>query len=97
MIYSAMTHNAQNILSDGIPLETARRAMILVYGRGGTAADILGLAKFFIPKNADENDIAFLAPEATMHTWYPSSFLSPREANEPAGSALQVLSEVLAK
>ncbi len=93
-----MTHNAQNIRISGIPLETARRAMILVHGRGGTAEDILSLAKFFTPKNTDENDIAFLAPEATMHTWYPSSFLSPREANEPAlGSALQVLSELLQK
>jgi predicted esterase len=32
---------------------------------------------------ASPPDLAFLAPQAAGHTWYPLSFLSPLERNEP--------------
>ena len=41
-------------------------------------------------------DIAFLAPQAAGHTWYPYSFLAPIEENEPwLASALGVLSALV--
>jgi phospholipase/carboxylesterase len=62
----------------GPPPASARLAMILVHGRGASAADILGVADEF---GAD--DIAYLAPDAPGRTWYPYSFLVPLEQNEP--------------
>jgi phospholipase/carboxylesterase len=66
----------------GHDLKGARGAVILLHGRGSSAEDILGLAGTFY----DER-IAFLAPQATNHTWYPYSFLAPIEQNEPWLSA----------
>lgn len=66
--------------------------MILVHGRGGSAADMLMLAD-----ELHAPDIAYLAPQAAGNTWYPYSFLTPIEQNEPAlGSALQVLEALTA-
>ena len=65
-------------LTTGAPLETARLAVVLLHGRGSSAEDILGL-----PAALAMNDIAYVAPQAAGHTWYPLSFLAPREANEP--------------
>ncbi len=80
-------HAGQPLLRQGpLPAE-ARLAVILVHGRGGSAEDMLGLA--------DElrvNDVAFLAPQAAGQTWYPYSFLSPLDQNEPGlSSGLRVL------
>ena len=55
-----------------------KAAVILLHGRGGSAEDILGLREDFgFP------DVAYLAPEAAGHSWYPYSFLAPIERNEP--------------
>lgn len=62
----------------GQPLATATKALILLHGRGGSAADILSLARY-LPVAA----YALLAPQATGHTWYPQSFLAPLASNEP--------------
>jgi phospholipase/carboxylesterase len=41
-------------------------------------------------------DIAYMAPQAPGHTWYPHSFLAPLEQNEPALSeALGVVGEAV--
>lgn len=62
----------------GVPLDQAKAAMILLHGRGGTAQDVLSLvAGFSAP------DIAYWAPQAPGRSWYPVSFLSPIEQNEP--------------
>jgi len=50
----------------------------LLHGRGGSAADILSLARYL-----PVADYALLAPQATGHTWYPQSFLAPPAHNEP--------------
>lgn len=60
------------------PLE-APAAVVLLHGRGGTAANILGL----VPE-LGRPDLAYLAPQAPGNTWYPLSFLAPTEHNEPA-------------
>jgi phospholipase/carboxylesterase len=66
------------VLAAGAPLARARAAAILVHGRGGSAEDILTLADEF-----GQDDIAYLAPQAVEHSWYPYSFLAPLEQNEP--------------
>jgi phospholipase/carboxylesterase len=55
-----------------------KSAVILLHGRGGSAEDILGLREAFgVP------EVRYIAPEAAGRTWYPNSFLSPIERNEP--------------
>jgi phospholipase/carboxylesterase len=71
-------HAHTSLLHAGAPLSEASLAVVLLHGRGGSAEDILGLASAF-----DMPDVAYLAPQAAEHTWYPLSFLSPREANQP--------------
>ena len=53
-------HAGQPLLHAGAPLDTARAAMIMVHGRGGSADDILGLAEAF----GDAEGWAFVAPQA---------------------------------
>ncbi len=62
----------------GAPLAGAAGAMILIHGRGGSAADILGLGAAIAPPNW-----ALVAPRVAGNSWYPYSFLAPREENEP--------------
>jgi predicted esterase len=65
--------------------------MVMVHGRGASADDMVRLAEEF---RAD--DVAFLAPQAAGHTWYPYSFLAPVQQNEPfLTSALRVLSRLI--
>jgi len=61
--------------------------MILLHGRGASAASILELADEF-----GVDDVAYLAPQAAGNTWYPYSFLAPMAQNEPGlSSALGVI------
>lgn len=80
-------HAGQPILRRGPAPAQARLAVILVHGRGDSAAGILGLTDAFnLP------DVTWVAPQAAGHTWYPYSFLSPMEQNQPSlGSALRVV------
>lgn len=71
-------HRGQPVLTLGPPLSSARVALIMVHGRGASAEDMLGLAGEF-----GTADVAFLAPQAAGRTWYPYSFLSPLQDNEP--------------
>lgn len=64
----------------GVPLDEASGAVILLHGRGATAAGILALAENL---DVSADDVAYLAPPADGNTWYPSSFLAPIEENEP--------------
>lgn len=79
-------HANGRVLHSGSAVSEASLAVVLLHGRGGSAEDILGLASAF-----DLPGIAYFAPEAAGHTWYPLSFMAPREANEP------YLSSALAK
>ncbi|MDP3717513.1 MAG: dienelactone hydrolase family protein [Acidobacteriota bacterium] len=84
---SSHPHAHQPVLTLGPPPAQARLGAILIHGRGASAEDILGLAhQFALP------DVAYLAPEAAGHAWYPYSFLTNMERNEPGlGSALSVI------
>jgi predicted esterase len=80
------------IIHAGTPLEKASGALILLHGRGGSAEDILALGGAFT-----SHRLALLAPQAPGHTWYPYSFLAPRQQNEPQlSSALKQVGAALA-
>jgi phospholipase/carboxylesterase len=79
------------ILEKGIPLIQAEKAIILLHGRGADAEDIISLADEF----CDET-FYIAAPQATNNAWYPYSFLSPEEVNEPwLSSAVQTVKRLL--
>jgi len=75
-------HRGQPVLAAGRPLADADAAMVLVHGRGGSAEDILGLAA-----ELGRPELAYLAPQAAGHSWYPYTFLAPLQQNEPGLSS----------
>lgn len=81
------------IITGGVKPGEAKKALIMVHGRGGSAADILTLAP-----HLEVDDFALLAPQAPEFTWYPYSFLAPPAKNEPSLSAsLKTLEETVKK
>lgn len=83
--------HTKNIISAGKKLEKGNKVLILLHGRGGSAADILSLAGYL-----NVNDFTLRAPQATNNTWYPYSFMAPPEQNEPwLSSALMLLKEMV--
>ena len=85
-------HGEQPVVQAGVALAQAKGAVVLLHGRGASAEDILGLGEaFFHPR------VAYLAPEAAGHAWYPNSFLAPRAQNEPyLSSALRKIEATVA-
>jgi phospholipase/carboxylesterase len=75
---TADPHRDQPILRAGVPLSEASGVIVLLHGRGASAEDILSLGE-----TLGEPQFAYLAPQAANHTWYPNSFLVPRQQNEP--------------
>jgi predicted esterase len=71
-------HFGNTVARAGAPLESAKAAMILVHGRNAAPANILDLFE-----HLDRPQVAAIAPGAKGGTWYPQSFLAPREQNEP--------------
>jgi phospholipase/carboxylesterase len=62
----------------GVPAGRARAGIVLAHGRGGSAADILGLLA-----HAALPDVAAIAPEAPGRSWWPTSFLAPTAQMDP--------------
>lgn len=88
---AAHPHRGCRVLTAGRELPEAPVAVVLVHGRGASAAGMLDLAR-----DLDRPDLAYLAPQATGGTWYPRTFLAPLEQNEPwLSSSLTVLTEVI--
>ena len=52
--------------------------VLLIHGRGATAESMLPLSGAM-----GHDGLCYLAPQAEGHTWYPQSFMAPKEANEP--------------
>ncbi len=73
----------------GVPLREATTALVLVHGRGATAAGMLGLGAEIARGVPGVALVAPAAPGSTPAggTWYPHSFLAPLAANEPHLSA----------
>ncbi|WP_159730796.1 alpha/beta hydrolase [Sphingobacterium sp. 18053] len=72
-----MSHSI-NIKTAGQNLEQAKKAIVMIHGRGGSAEDILGMSSYLHVDN-----FALLAPQAENQTWYPYSFIAPVQENEP--------------
>jgi predicted esterase len=85
-------HANQPVVYSGAPLDHADAAMIMVHGRNAGPNNILSLVPAI-----DRARFACIAPAAAGGTWYPFSFLAPREQNEPGlSSALEVLDSLVA-
>ena len=83
--------HSKNIIPAGKDISQAKKALILLHGRGASAQDILSLADHF-----PVEDFALFAPQATKNTWYPYSFLTPPAQNEPwLSTALEILEELV--
>ena len=83
----ANPHLGQPVRQFGASLKEAEGAVVMLHGRGGSAEDILSLASAMYRPG-----LAYLAPQAAGHSWYPYSFLAPREENEPwLSSALSLV------
>ncbi|RQP15289.1 alpha/beta hydrolase [Parapedobacter defluvii] len=86
------THEKQ-IIQAGKLAAHAKKAVVLLHGRGSTAQGILSLQR-----HLQLEDALLLAPQATHHSWYPYSFLAPRADNQPAlDSALALVDEAVAE
>lgn len=86
-----MHQHTKNIKTAGASLEEASKAMIMVHGRGALAEGILSLSNHLKVKG-----FALLAPQADQRTWYPFSFMAPKENNEPGlSTGLEVLKELV--
>jgi phospholipase/carboxylesterase len=87
------SHGGQPVLTAGDAPERARAAMVMIHGRGATAADILELARELAPSG-----VVYVAPQARGNEWYPYRFLEPVERNEPGlSSGLATIATLLAQ
>jgi predicted esterase len=84
-------HAGQPLLRTGAADASARAAMIMIHGRNAGPANILDLVPVL-----RRPDFLYLAPAAAGGTWYPFSFMFPRERNEPGiSSGLAVIEELV--
>lgn len=81
----------KNIIKSGKSLDQAEKVLVMIHGRGGTAEDILSVAA-----HLNVSGYALVAPQAAGNSWYPHSFLAPREENEPAlSNALKTIKDTV--
>lgn len=90
-------HAGLPVLTVGPPPGEASGIMILLHGRGASPQNIVELVPSF-----NRPDFRYMAPAAANGSWYPFSFLSEIEKNEPGlSSALgrigALISEVAAQ
>jgi len=84
-------HQDQQLVTAGTSLSEASAAAVLVHGRGATARSIIQMGAEF-----QADGLALLAPQAARNTWYPNSFLSPVDQNEPGRtSGLQAIADAI--
>jgi len=83
--------HSKKIIRAGLALKEAKKALIMIHGRGGSAEDILSLSNYL-----NVQDYALVAPQARDNSWYPFSFIAPVSQNEPwLSSALDLVKETL--
>lgn len=75
-------HAGQPVATLGPDPETCRGAVIMIHGRNATPASILELVSLI-----GASDMHYVAPAAAGNTWYPYSFLTEIEKNEPGISS----------
>lgn len=84
-------HQGVSHAEHGASLSHAKAAMVMIHGRGATAQSMFPLADEFA-----QPDFHYRAPQAHNQTWYPHSFLAPKEQNQPGiSSGIQVLHDML--
>lgn len=84
-------HSGQPVETWGAAIGATQAVMILLHGRGGSAADMLDLAPMI-----GSARVTVVAPEAHGQTWYPRRFTDPVWLNEPyLGSALSVVDSLI--
>ncbi len=79
----SLPHANAPVLHTGDALEDADLVVILLHGRGASAENILGLSRDIAPDDANNDRIAWFAPQAEGSQWYPYPFRQPLEQNEP--------------
>lgn len=83
--------HSYQFLEKGQPVDKASQALILLHGRGGTARDIIQLADEFC-----DDTFYIVAPQATKNSWYPYSFLTVENENEPwLSSAVEIVKKLI--
>ena len=86
-----MHRHHKDLRKGGKALDQAKKAIVMVHGRGASAESIMSLSEYL-----DLEDFALLAPQANQHTWYPYSFMAPSERNEPGlSTGLAVINETV--
>ena len=84
------THNFE-YKTTGTPAASAKGALVMIHGRGGTAANIVSLSR-----ELNVPDFAIYAPVATNNSWYPYSFMAPDAQNQPAlNSSLESIGKLV--
>lgn len=88
-----MHRHTKQIVRKGLPLEQAKKVLIMTHGRGDTAEGILSLAEYLKVEG-----FALRAPQATANTWYPFSFMAPVVENEPGlSTGLGLIGQIVAE
>jgi len=81
----------KEIIKSGKSFDRAEKVLVMLHGRGGTAQDILLMAA-----HLNVAEYALVAPQVVGNTWYPQSFLAPREYNEPwLSNSLNTIKELV--
>ena len=82
-----------SIVHAGAPLQTARRAAVLVHGRDQDEQLMLDVAA-----RLGLDDVAYLLPVSAAHTWYHGRYFDPVEVNQPQlGWALDAIEGAVAE
>jgi predicted esterase len=85
-------HQQQPLVQGGVAPENAKAAIIMIHGRGASAQSIISLSDELDARNK----LTLYAPQADGFTWYPFSFLAPKEQNQPGlNSGLQAVFNTL--
>jgi len=86
-----LPHAGQPVASLGPELGAGRAVMLMLHGRNAGPRNILELAGVL-----PHPDFTYLAPAAAGNTWYPLSFLTELERNQPGlDSALWVVDQLV--
>lgn len=86
-------HRDQPVLLGGAPPAEAAGALVLLHGRGGSAQDMLALAR-----DLDRPRFAWYVPEAAGRQWYPFALLEKLQRNQSyLNSGLGLLKRVLGR
>jgi phospholipase/carboxylesterase len=89
-------HGQARMLRRGPPAGAAPLGLVLLHGRGDSAAGISTLVDELEARFA--GPLSVVAPDAVGGQWYPHRFLEPVERNEPwLGSALAAVGRAVAE